>query len=87
MSKQASLGNLVHTTVDPRVNNGDDVAMAFVTRVKDISGEQRLNLRVILDTGADIRLTNVELLRSQPTKKDENVDRDAADVQHVAWLP
>jgi hypothetical protein len=87
MSKKVTMGDVVHTVVDPRMNNGDDVAMAFVTRVNDVEGESRLNLRVLLDTGADQRFTNVQLFDKRPSEDDEDTPRTVEGVQRVAFWP
>lgn len=83
---KAKLGQLVHTKVDPRKNNGDDVAMAFVTKIKedDDANEVFVNLRVLLDTGADLRVSNVKVLAKRP-EEDAEVDSDVSGVQRVAW--
>lgn len=78
--QKPSLGRIVHAVVDPRINNDDDVAMAFITRVRNVDGEDRVNLRVLLDTGADIRLTNVKVFDSRP-------DSDETEGQRVAFWP
>lgn len=81
------LGDTVHTVVDPRMNNGEDVAPAIVTKVTEVDGEERLNLRVLLDTGADQRFTNVQLVDDRPSAGDEDTPRTVEGVQRVAFLP
>jgi hypothetical protein len=87
MHKKVILSDIVHTVVDPRVNNGEDVAMAFVTRVNEVAGEERLNLRVLLDTGADLRFSNVRFTNKRPTEDDEDTPRTVEGVQRVAFWP
>lgn len=80
-----TVGRFVQTLVDPRVNNGEEVAAALVTKVKKVDDEDRVNLRVFLDTGADLRLTNVEMRDKRPDEKDEDVDTTVEGVQRVAF--
>jgi hypothetical protein len=96
MSKKATMGDVVHAVVDPRMNNGEDVAPAIVTRVKEVEyvsrankevDEQYVNLRVLLDTGADQRFTNVQLFDNRPSEDDEDVPLTVEGVQRVAFWP
>lgn len=82
-----SVGRIVHTLVDPRVNNGEDVAAALVTKVRKVDDDERVNLRVFLDTGADLRLTNVEMRDKRPDENEEGVDTTVEGVQRVAFWP
>jgi hypothetical protein len=57
-----SKGRIVHIIVDPKTNNGDDVAPAVITRVWN---EQGINARVLLD-GPDMPwVTSVPLYESR----------------------
>lgn len=78
---------MVHTKVDPRLNGGADVAAALVTRIKSAEddNEVRVNLRVFLDTGADLRLTNVLVRAEAPDDDADNIDTDVSGTQRVAW--
>jgi hypothetical protein len=86
---KVKLGQMVHTKIDSRQNNGHDIAPAFVTSIAtntdDGDNETRVNLRVLLDTGADKRLSNVLVLAKQPAEDSDAVDEDVAGVQRVAW--
>jgi hypothetical protein len=82
---QPHLGQPVLTKVDPRANNGEDVAPALITRVKGEGDDQSVNLRVFLDTGADLRVTDVKFATKQPDNTDNDVNRDASGVQRAAW--
>lgn len=83
---KVKLGQMVHTKVDPRSNNGTDVAMAFVTKVssEEDSREVFANLRVLLDTGADLKVNEVKVIAKRP-EEDADVDTDVSGVQRVAW--
>lgn len=87
MSKKVTMGDMVHTVVDPRMNNGEDVAPAIITRVNKVDGEERLNLRVLLDTGADQRFSNVQFTTTRPSEDDEDVAMTVEGVQRVAFWP
>lgn len=85
---KASVGRLVHVVVDPRQNNGEDVAAALITKVHESDGdEQRVNLRVFLDTGADLRWSNVPLVSSRPNEDDEEGVDKSANSRRVAFTP
>lgn len=67
MGKKLTIGTILNTTVDSRANNGESVAAAMVTRIKqDEDNNSRVNLRVFLDTGADIRYSFIPLVDKQP---------------------
>lgn len=89
-AKTAKLGDQVEAKVDSRINNGNDKAVAFVTSVSENEdGDQRVTLRVLMDTGADIRLTNVELLPASKADKveDDEVKAKAEGTRRVAFWP
>ena len=87
MANKLVKGQVVHVVVDPRGNNGDDVAPAMITNVKEVEGEEVVNLRVFLDTGADARFTNIKVLDERPEENDDDVDTDASGTQRVAFWP
>lgn len=86
--QKASKGRIVLAVVDPRINNGDDEAVALITKTLETenSDEQRVNLRVLLDTGADQRLSNVLLLDSRP-EDDEDLPEDIKTTRRIAFWP
>lgn len=87
-SNKPAMGMVVYAVVDPRINNGEDVAPALITRVKGGEDEeQRVNLRVLLDTGADLRLSNVKLCDERPETNEENVGKTVEGTQRVAYWP
>jgi hypothetical protein len=59
-----SIGRIVHVLVDPKTNNGSDVAPAIITRVWS---DECVNLRVIRDNypGAEEWLTSWSLHESR----------------------
>lgn len=77
------LGDTVIVATDPRGNNGADEAPAVVTRVLNVEGEDRVNLRVHLDGEGTLVLRNVLVESSRPSEKTTN---DAGD-EVVAPLP
>lgn len=89
--QKPSMGMVVYAVVDPRINNGEDVAPAIITRVRETEGEgegnERVNLRVLLDTGADLRLTNVALSDERPDEDDDSVGKTVEGTQRVAYWP
>lgn len=86
MGKNLIIGDVVYAVVDPRMNNGDDVAAAMITKVKDGEDKQVLaNLRVFLDTGADQRLTNVQVYDKRPKAEADDVPMTVEGVQRVAF--
>lgn len=86
--KTPSMGRVVLAIVDPRINNGEDEAVGIITRVLDSENgdENRVNLRVLLDTGADQRLSNVLLLDERPDS-DEDLPDDVKSTRRVAFWP
>lgn len=82
---QPYLGQPVLTKVDPRTNNGEDVAPALITKVKGEGDDQSVNVRVFLDTGADTRVTNVKFETKQPDEDSDDVNTDASGVQRACW--
>jgi hypothetical protein len=75
-------GDFLTVVVDPRRNNGDDEAVALVTKVND---EGRVNLHVFLDTGDALRMSNIEVVGKRPDENDDEVETDASNVQRVAF--
>jgi len=75
-------GTQVEVRVPPHQNNGDDVAMGFVTKVVGEDENQTVNVRALLDTGMDLRLTNIKLVDSKDDVEEEARDYDAP---KVAW--
>lgn len=67
----SKLGDLVSVTVDPRSNNGSDMAAGLVVRALD-GDEDRVNLRVFLDGDGVSLLRNVPVLDSAPEEDDED---------------
>lgn len=63
-----NVGDRVSVLVDPRINNSETIAAGIVTKAVSQPGDHdvRVNVRVFLDTGDDLRLTNVMLLESKP---------------------
>lgn len=61
--QKAALGRIVHVLVDPKTNNGSDVAPAMITRVWS---DECVNLRVVRDHYADASewLTSMSLYDS-----------------------
>lgn len=84
--KNVQIGTHLLTSVDPRMNRGLNVAAALVTRVHE-NEEDGLNLRVFLDTGADLRHTNIKLVDSAPEDDDSDVEKDVSGTPQVAWFP
>ena len=81
-----TVGRFVSAVVDPRMNNGEDVAPGLVTKVVESEdGETTVNLRVFLDTGADHRYTGVQVHDKRPTDDGENLPFDNAN--RVAFWP
>lgn len=73
-----SKGRMVFVPADPAMNNGDDYAVAVVTRVWS---DTRVNVRVFLDAFTmPLHRTSVELFETRP---------EAAPAQGdlVAWWP
>ncbi len=68
-STKVSLGDTVFVPVDPRWNNGVVEAPATVVNVLNVKGESRVNLRVHLDSDAELHLRNV-LVVGRSSKKD-----------------
>lgn len=63
------VGQKVSVIVDPRTNNGESIAVGFVTKVTspgDEDNHPRVNVRVLLDTGSDARLTDVVVVDERP---------------------
>lgn len=83
---QPYLGQPVTTKVDPRTNNGLDEAPALVTCVNRDADDnaESVNLRIFLDTGADLTRKGVEFETSKPDDEDD-VESDVSGVQRVAW--
>ena len=77
-----NVGTPVLVTVDPRQNNGEDVAPGLVTKVGEVDGEERLNVRVFMDDGSDQRFTNVRFEKKKP-----EADDDGKVEQRVAFAP
>lgn len=85
---EASIGRIVWVLVDPRRNNGVDVAAAIITRVNDDTRlPDTVNLRVFLDGDENLWLTKVPLVDERPSEDDENVEKDVSGVQRVAFWP
>lgn len=84
---QPYLGQPVTTKVDPRTNNGLDQAPALVTAVNLDADDkpESVNLRIFLDTGADLTRKSVEFVTKEPDEDDEDVTNDVSGVQRVAW--
>lgn len=80
----ANVGDVVHVVVDPRQNNGSDVAPAMVTRVWN---DELVNVRVLLDGPDVLWLTSVKLFDERPAEDDETVGRDTNGVQRAAFRP
>lgn len=80
----ANIGDVVHVVVDPRQNNGSDVAPAMVTRVWN---DELVNVRVLLDGPDVLWLTSVKFFGERPAKDDETVGRDTNGVQRAAFWP
>ena len=83
---KARIGSDVQVRVDPRQNKGLNVAAGVVTRVND-SDPETVNVRVFLDTGMDLRFSEVELMTKEPDLDDNDVSRDVSGTQQVAWIP
>lgn len=66
-----NVGSPVLVTVDPRQNNGEDVAPGLVTKVSEVDGEERLNVRVFMDDGSDQRFANVRFESDKPEADDD----------------
>jgi hypothetical protein len=83
------VGQPVLTKVDARNNNGEGVACGLITKVKTDEDDKvtSVNVRVFLDTGADLRQTGVKYSASEPkdTSTEDDAVRDANGVQKVAW--
>lgn len=79
-----SVGRIVHVVVDPRQNNGSDVAPAIVTRVWN---DEMVNVRVLLDGPDVLWQTSIKLVDERPEDDDESVGRDTNGVQRVAFWP
>jgi hypothetical protein len=71
-SKKSKLGDIVAVTVDPRSNNGSDMAAGMVSQVLDTE-DDRVNLRVFLDGDGVSLLRNVPVLSKEPDEDDEDV--------------
>lgn len=85
MAKPA-VGKDVLAVVDPRMNNGEDVAAAKITKVTEVEdGETTVNLRVFLDTGADHRYTGVKVHDKRPSEDGKDLPFDNAN--RVAFWP
>jgi hypothetical protein len=86
--KKASISTPVVVNVDPRINNGIRHATGFVTQVhgSDEDDDQRVNVRVFLDTGENLRLANLLFTTAAAAKKaDDEENANAAGVQQVCW--
>jgi hypothetical protein len=61
---QPTVGRIVHVLVDPKLNNGSDVAPAIITRVWN---EQGINVRVLRDNypGPEEWMTSISLHESR----------------------
>ena len=59
-----TVGRIVHVLVDPKVNNGSDVAPAIITRVWNDTG---VNVRVLRDNapGPEEWMTSISLHESR----------------------
>lgn len=66
--KTPGVGSTVNVTVDSRANNGESIAPAMVTRVKNTDEGIRLNMTVFLDTGATKRYQYIPFVDSQPAE-------------------
>lgn len=67
------VGSSVQTTVDPRQNNGEEVAAALVTKVND---DGTVNLRVFFDSDEVRRVTNVTQVSTENKAKKESEKDD-----------
>lgn len=75
VSKDLGVGSPVLVQVDPRQNNGSDVALGFVTKVHD-GDEQSVNVRVFTDGPDVLWLTSVGVVKSQPKAEDKEQGED-----------
>lgn len=80
----STVGSMVHVIVDPRQNNGSDVAPALITRVWE---NELVNVRVLLDGPDVLWLTSIKLFGERPAEDDETVGRDTNGVQRAAFWP
>ena len=76
------LGDVVFAVVDPRQNNGSDVAPAVITRVW---GHDMVNVKVTTDGPDNLWLTSVRISDDRPEQDDESVPKDASGVQRVVF--
>jgi hypothetical protein len=79
------IGTPLQVRVDPRQNKNLSVAAGLVTRVLD-DEEDRVNVRVFLDTGMDLRLTSLKVVDSEPDPDDKDIEKDVSGTQQVAWV-
>lgn len=78
-----SLGRIVLTRVDSRMNNGSDIAPAIVTRVWS---DGMVNIRVMLDSeNPPLWKTSVLLLDSEEAARGN--DAEGFTATHVCWWP
>lgn len=83
--QKATVGRVVHVVVDPKTNNGSDIAPALIVRVwgepyeiEDGRGpRQTVNLRVLLDEKDTPWLTSWSLYQQRLT----------SDTGHAFWPP
>jgi hypothetical protein len=89
----ASVGRIVHVTVDPAKNNGADVAPGVIVRVwgapytpaHDEFGErQTINVRVLLDQQETPWLTSIPLFQERPTTA---IAPDGSPARVAFWPP
>jgi hypothetical protein len=95
--QSASIGRIVHVTVNPADNNGSDIAAAIVTRTwgepftneRDELGErQTINVRVLLDQRETPWHTSIELFADRPSLEALDARNPHAEGRHtVAFWP
>lgn len=76
------IGDIVFVVVDPRQNNGSDVAPAIVTRVWN---ENSINVKAVTDGPDNLWLTSIKLVDERPDEDDPTVGKDASGIQRVAF--
>lgn len=87
-STKPFVGRIVLVTVDPRQNNGSDVAPAVITRVW--AGDDLINAKVLLDGDANLWMTNIPLFKERPEPDDERVQNyyfDTGKMRVAFWPP
>ncbi len=77
-AQKPSVGRIVHYLVDPRLNHGEEVAAAVVTKVNESEDGDTVNLRVFLDDGSDLRVGGVSLESKKPKDDDEDAPQRVA---------